>query len=226
MADIDISKMTDLSGRNPGPMLPPKVAAGKYRQAGETAGKKKIKSKKKKGPFFGFVMGLTVSLLIFAAVAGLLYFNIADLRSVFIRRFKFDETSFQILESQKQDLELKTSELDEQKAGLEVSQAEAQTQAAELTRQSEALSARQTEIDQLQASLTAQAADLKNMAAWYESMDPAAAAGIFSAFTDQANLILIVKNMNQAKVSLILAEMDPARVSQLMSAMMEPSSGS
>ncbi|MEA4889082.1 MAG: hypothetical protein VB070_06435 [Clostridiaceae bacterium] len=226
MADIDISKMTDLSGRNPGPMLPPKVAAGKYRQAGETAGKKVKKAKKKRGPFFGFVFGLAVSLLIFAAVISLLYFNVADLREVFIQRFKLDETSFQMLESQKQDLELKTAELNDQKTVLEKEQNEAQTQAADIARQSEALSARQTEIDQLQASLTAQAADLKSIAAWYESMEPAAAADIFTAFTDQSKLILIIKNMNQTRIALILAEMDPAQVSQLMTAMMEPSSGS
>ncbi|AFK86792.1 MULTISPECIES: MotE family protein [Thermoanaerobacterium] len=77
------------------------------------------------------------------------------------------------------------------------------------------LQKQQDEINNLKAQSNTKKTDLKTLATYYESMDPANAANILNQITDNNVLIGILSNMNKDNASKILEQLDPKKAADI-----------
>lgn len=174
---------------------------------------------------------LTIGVLIFIIVAVLaggvyLYFSHGNLskdpllKSVFSVVPAFSakvKESEQIneLERQKKLIDDEKSKIQAEWAKIEKANKELQTKQQELDAREQAINAKEAQLaasqDKVQSALT----NIKNIAQYYESMDPSSAAKIFAAM-DENLVIQILSNMNQKDaISQILSNLDPKKAASI-----------
>lgn len=168
----------------------------------------------------GFGKGLAAGMLAMVFVLGLvipvLYFNVGGAATRAISVLHLDKEADRIQQERSDELERLTASLEMEKSALEQG-------VTELTRDKASLAARELDVKKkeeaaasLIASVESRKAELAQVVAIYESLDPAQAASVLVALEDEEMLVVILKNMSQGRVSQILGKMDPQAAARML----------
>ncbi|NLW11945.1 MAG: hypothetical protein GX028_08030 [Clostridiaceae bacterium] len=174
--------------------------------------------------FAGFLYGVFFILLLIAAGTAFYYFNLGNVRTMVISGLRIDQDSYTIIENRRNEL----SKIEEQ---IKTDQQKIQADKTALVQTEEALNKLQEELNQKEQELTNQESllsgketDLAEIIELYETMDTAAAAVIIEKFSNQDDVIKILRNLSQSKAGQILALLDPEVASKMTSEMLATAS--
>lgn len=174
--------------------------------------------------FAGFLYGVFFVLLLIAASIAFYYFDLGNMRSMVINGLRIDQDSYTIIENRRSEL----SKIEEQ---IKTEQQKIQSDKTVLVQTEEALNKRDEELKQKEQQLANQEsllsgkeADLAEIIELYEKMDTTAAAGIISNFSNQEDVIKILRNLSQSKAGQIMALLDPEIASEITSEMLATAS--
>lgn len=196
--------------QEPKSIVPPKARSKP--QPAQTA----AKTKKKAGFGAGFMTALLILILALGGGAAAVWFNVSDLKTKLVTVLKLDEEQSKIIENRKNELAKIEAEQLEQKNLLLTEQQAVEQKTSELAAREADLTTRTSELNQLEITLSEQKTSLDNVVAIYEAMEPAKTAEILTAAASMSDNLVILKSMNQSKLALILAEMTPAKASEIL----------
>jgi flagellar motility protein MotE (MotC chaperone) len=164
---------------------------------------------------------MIIFILIIAAVSGaLFYFNIGGISNRVLTQIskipifknmisakKVDNSQDQ-LKNLENELSQKEKKLNEREASLN----DKQKQLDDLQMQ---LNKKESDLNNLKLQLDAKKTSMKDLATYYDNMDPQNAAGILNKISDDNIVITILSNMNKDSASKILSFMNADRAAQI-----------
>ena len=202
-------------------IVPPVVRAN---PAARRAGSKPANGKaaagpvrKKAGWLAGFLAGLLLCALGAGVLGGLVWFDIAGLRTGLGTAVQLDKAEYLYLETKKSELAQAEAKLTEESRKLAGDQNDLAARQQAVAQSQTELAARSSELASQAASLTSQKASLAEVVSLYENMEPDKAAKILNAADNLEKQVPILKGIGKARLAQILAEMTPAQAARIVS---------
>lgn len=190
------------------------------------------KSKPKKKFPAALVVALLFLVLI-AVTAGMVYFNVAGLKTMAVTAFKFNNPTREqlaTLDQKQKALEQKQTALDEREKAISDAEAAQKTQLkdikarektladkdAALAEKDKAVADLQSQLDALKEQLNIKTLDLATAVKMFAGMDPRNAAKAMGGMKDPAQIALLLLYMDADKSAAILNKMKPALATSVM----------
>jgi flagellar motility protein MotE (MotC chaperone) len=174
--------------------------------------------------FAGFLYGVFFVLLLIAVGTAFYYFDLGGVRNMVISGLRIDQDSYTIIENRRTELSRIEEQIKTEQQNIQAEKTALVQKEEALQQIEEELAEKQQQIDSQESLLSGKESDLTEIIEMYESMEVESAAEIVSNFSNQDDVIRILRNLSKSKASQILAQLDPEEASEITARMLTTAS--